>query len=193
MKKIIVLVSALLVLVAGISLLSACGGEDDPIITERPTTRPIEHTLTAPESTVASGNLIIGQDGKEKTVPYTSGDGSAASILSILAEETGWNLDTAEIKYTAADTVAISFKSDASIFNSVPADQKADYKETNAKKYVTQILNSVAKTLVQNQCGSNVYFVSESGGDLKFENGGAQFSISASSPYYTVLEPQTQG
>ncbi|MDR1927578.1 MAG: hypothetical protein LBQ33_02945, partial [Oscillospiraceae bacterium] len=87
------------------------------------------------------------------------------------------------VEYPAGDTVAIAFAKEASIFGTPPTAKKDAYKTENAEDFVLTALNSVAQTLIQNYCATNVLFLSETGGNLTFENGGKTFTFDAKTPW----------
>ncbi|MDR3312842.1 MAG: hypothetical protein LBS96_00105 [Oscillospiraceae bacterium] len=173
-KRVIGIALAAAIALGAAVFLAACKKDGDGASGSSPTNPTLEFTLETPDNLQHyAGKLVIGTPGALQNVDFelnvAPSKVDAKVLLETLANETGWNLDTAEITWADAITVQIAFAAEASIFAGPPDPQKDAYHVFDSSEMVLTALNSIAETLAANQCGSNYRFTAADGGPLNIE------------------------
>lgn len=111
----------------------------------------------------------------------------ADTLIAILAEVTGWNLNLAEPVSVTPGSFIISFAEDSSIYTGAVDSSKPDFAITDRQKLVTTILDSIVANMYTAYKESlTIYFTSADGSDISVPDAG--ITISASEPYATMEE-----
>ena len=113
----------------------------------------------------------------------------ADTLIAILAEVTGWNLNLAEPVSVTPGSFIICFAEDSSIYTGAVDSSKADFAITDRQKLVNTILDSIVANMnTAYKETLTIYFASADGSDITIPDAG--ITISASEPYATVEEEE---
>lgn len=106
----------------------------------------------------------------------------ADTLIAILAETTGWNLNLAEPVYVSPGSFTIYFAEDSSIYTGAVDSTKADFAITDRQELVNTILDSIVANLNAAYNESlTIYFAAADGDDIVVADSG--ITISSSEPY----------
>lgn len=115
-----------------------------------------------------NGILYIGHGGAYKEIPFTSEKGlSTESILKAIENETNWNLNAAKILVSDKGSVKICWSKSSSLYTGIPKEQKMEFFVAKQEDLDAMILDSVKKTILQNENKKNIYYADEKCNRLK--------------------------
>ena len=169
--------------------LTACGlpaaGESSKGDNAPPSVKSTQSSTPADSSTpsqTADVTIYIGMDGEFSEYPV---DLSRLSLLSAMAELTGWNLDLSDEVFTGRGGITVTFAATCTLLTGDPKQET----QTEAVQQDQMVLDSVKRTLqcwaVDPELGDpdsvDVWFCGPDGGDLVLAGSGV--TISSTEPY----------
>lgn len=133
------------------------------------------------------GTLYIGYGDGYREIPFKSENGlSTESILENISRETGWNLDTEKTEVSDEGNVKILWSGKSSLFTGIPKEQKTEFFVAKQEDLDAMILDSVKKTVLENEKIKKIYYADSEGKDLKLPD--TYVEIPADKPYSTFTD-----
>lgn len=145
------------------------------------------------ENTPYTGTLYIGHGDAFKEVPFTLDNGlDTEGILEALSNETNWNLSVSNIQVSDKGSIKICWSKGSSLYTGIPKDQKMEFFVAKQEDLDAMILDSVKKSILENEKNKNIYYSDEQGNTLKLPD--TFVEIPAEKPYsnfndYMEYEP----
>lgn len=113
---------------------------------------------------------------------WNASNPDADTLIAIIADLTGWNLNLASPVSISPGSFTIYFAEDSSIYTGAVDSTKSDFAITDKKQLATTILDTIVENMntAYNE-ELTIYFAAADGGDIVVP--GTDMTISASEPY----------
>ena len=177
MKKQLKVFIIIIIIVLGVSALSFKLYKDnkEPVketVKETENFKSIDKENNPKENKVPfNGILYIGHDDGFKEVPFTLENGlDTEGILKALSNETNWNLKVSDIQLSDKGSIKICWSKSSSLYTGIPEEQKMEFFVAKQEDLDAMILDSVKKTILENEKKKNIYYSDEKGNTLKLPN-----------------------